>query len=62
MIYFSKGNNFPYTQAANNARLVGAEIARLIKYLVNKTSTSLSMFHLIGHSLGAHVAGYAGER
>lgn len=62
VVDWSKGNNFPYTQAANNARLVGAEIARLIKSLVNKTSTSLSMIHLIGHSLGAHVAGYAGER
>lgn len=62
LIDWSKGNQFPYPQACINAMVVGAEIARLIKYLVETNNANLSMFHLIGHSLGAHVAGYAGDR
>lgn len=62
VVDWSKGAKFPYAKASINAMVVGAEIARLIDYLVNKTSTNVSMFHLIGHSLGSHVAGYAGQR
>ncbi len=62
IVDWKSGAEFPYAQAASNTQIVGAEIAKLIKSLVQQTGANMSDFHLIGHSLGAHVAGYAGER
>ncbi|XP_045159715.2 pancreatic triacylglycerol lipase-like [Mercenaria mercenaria] len=56
------GSKPPYTQATANTRVVGAELAKLIRVLMDKTSARAEDFHLIGHSLGAHICGYAGER
>lgn len=39
---------------------VGAIIARLIDHLVNNSYVSLEDVHIIGHSLGSHVAGASG--
>ena len=52
----------PYTEAAANTRVVGAQVAKLISVIVSADQSGIDKFHLIGHSLGAHVAGYAGER
>lgn len=62
IVDWSKGSFFPYEQAVSNAHVVGAEIARLINSLINNNRTSARQFHLIGMSLGAHIAGYAGKR
>lgn len=51
-----------YNQAAANTRVVGALIAQLITSLVTLAGARITDIHLIGHSLGAHTAGYAGER
>ncbi|XP_055976302.1 pancreatic lipase-related protein 3 [Sorex fumeus] len=51
-----------YLHAVNNLRVVGAEVAYFIDVLVKKFGYSPSQVHLIGHSLGAHVAGEAGSR
>ncbi|PIK44729.1 putative pancreatic triacylglycerol lipase [Apostichopus japonicus] len=55
-----------YHKATSNARLVGAEISLLmdnIKALYpNTVAASALNYHIVGYSLGAHVAGYAGER
>ncbi|XP_075468116.1 pancreatic lipase-related protein 2-like isoform X1 [Ascaphus truei] len=56
------GNVHIYVQAANNVRVVGAEIAVLLKLFQEEFQYSASEVHIIGHSLGAHVAGEAGER
>ncbi|XP_063992113.1 pancreatic triacylglycerol lipase-like isoform X2 [Diachasmimorpha longicaudata] len=57
------GGSLPlYTQATANTRLVGLEIAHLVKHLQTNYGLDTSDVHLIGHSLGAHTAGYAGER
>ncbi|XP_071118170.1 inactive pancreatic lipase-related protein 1-like [Haliotis cracherodii] len=49
-----------YLQAAANTRVVGAVIADMIKTL-HSAGAAYSSFHLIGHSLGSHISGYAGE-
>lgn len=51
-----------YDIAAGNTRLVGAQVADLIDVLYRKFNVALNKFHIIGHSLGAQVAGFAGER
>ncbi|KAL4235957.1 hypothetical protein ACF0H5_004345 [Mactra antiquata] len=56
------GSSIPYTQATANTRVVGAVLAKLIKVLKERESARPEDFHLIGHSLGAHICGYAGER
>ncbi|GFY71072.1 pancreatic triacylglycerol lipase [Trichonephila inaurata madagascariensis] len=55
-------NGPPYEQAVANTRVIGAVVAKLIKFLRKETGISPKSVHLIGHSLGAHTAGYAGER
>lgn len=59
---WGRGSGFPYRQAVANTRVVGAEIARLVQFLVANAGASVENFHIIGHSLGAHIAGYAGQR
>lgn len=56
------GNVLPYSQATANGRVVGAEIAFLVKTMENVLGASQSSFHCIGHSLGAQICGYAGAR
>ncbi|XP_059168296.1 inactive pancreatic lipase-related protein 1-like [Physella acuta] len=62
LVDWSGGNKLPYTQATANTRVVGAQIAQLINQIIAIFSTPVKDFHVIGHSLGAHTAGYAGER
>ncbi|CAG5121725.1 unnamed protein product [Candidula unifasciata] len=63
VVDWSGGNQFPYTQASANTRIVGAQIALLVNHLIEaKVLLTADDVHIIGHSLGAHIAGYAGER
>lgn len=55
------GAGFPYTQAAANVRVVGAEVKHLISKLMVEKGASPRNFHVIGHSLGSHAAGQAGR-
>lgn len=58
-----KWRNFtPYTIATANTRVVGAELANLLKFIEKELKYDRSYFHIIGHSLGAHIAGYCGDR
>ncbi|XP_053548965.1 pancreatic triacylglycerol lipase-like [Bombina bombina] len=61
-IDWSGGSRALYTQAANNIRVVGAEVAYFINTLHNNFGYSPSNVHVIGHSLGAHAAGEVGKR
>ncbi|KAL4658864.1 lipoprotein lipase-like [Arapaima gigas] len=50
-----------YTVAAQNTKVVGENVAHFISWMQNTTGLSLENLHLIGYSLGAHVAGFAGS-
>lgn len=50
-----------YTDAVNNTKVVGKAVARVLDWLQEKQNLLLKNVHLIGYSLGAHVAGYAGN-
>ncbi|KAK7116287.1 hypothetical protein V1264_001996 [Littorina saxatilis] len=54
----AKGPN--YIQAAANTRVVGGQIASLI-LTAEQLGSAPSHFHIIGHSLGSHIGGYAGS-
>ncbi|XP_054766412.2 pancreatic lipase-related protein 2-like [Lytechinus pictus] len=50
-----------YAQSRANTRVVGRDIGKLIDRLKAVSGASYGSMHIIGHSLGAHTAGYAGE-
>uniref|UniRef100_A0A1A9X5G7 Lipase domain-containing protein n=1 Tax=Glossina brevipalpis TaxID=37001 RepID=A0A1A9X5G7_9MUSC len=61
LIDWGNGSSPPYVQAVANIRLVGAITAHVIHMIYEELSlTDLSKVHIIGHSLGSHLAGYAG--
>ena len=57
---WSHGNQAPYGQAVENTQVVGAVIHHLLRAMFAR-GLSPEHVHLIGHSLGAHIAGYAGR-
>ncbi|KPM04406.1 pancreatic triacylglycerol lipase-like protein [Sarcoptes scabiei] len=61
VVDWQKGNLPPYTQAAANSRIVGAMIGLVIRRLCQDFHLQPDRFHIIGHSLGSHTAGYAGK-
>lgn len=50
-----------YVRAAANTRLVGKQLALLLKGLQDFKGLELERVHIIGFSLGAHVSGFAGS-
>ena len=50
-----------YNQAAGNTEIVGVKLAKLLEFLVTNREAHPESFHLIGFSLGAHVAGHCGK-
>ncbi|KAL0979887.1 hypothetical protein UPYG_G00191140 [Umbra pygmaea] len=49
-----------YPDAVNHTHQVGLSVATTINWLQEEENLPLQNVHLIGYSLGAHVAGYAG--
>lgn len=49
-----------YRQAVVNSHLVGGEVAAFIRKLHNVHGVDAQNVHIVGHSLGAHVAGRTG--
>ncbi|XP_056275837.1 endothelial lipase [Pseudoliparis swirei] len=49
-----------YPDAVNHTQAVGLDIAGMLNWLQDEQQVPLEKVHLIGYSLGAHVAGYAG--
>ena len=64
MVDWEHGADNPtdYIKSATNTRVVGALLAEFMKALHNVAGANYKDIHLVGHSLGAHVAGYAGAR
>lgn len=50
-----------YPDAVNHTRRVGKSIATVLDWLQEEEQLRLEDIHMIGYSLGAHVAGYAGK-
>ena len=50
-----------YPVVMQNARVVGRQIAYLVKALNEVTGAYFKDVHVIGYSLGGQVAGYAGQ-
>ncbi|KAL1498137.1 hypothetical protein ABEB36_008986 [Hypothenemus hampei] len=51
----------PYDQAVANARVVALEIIAMIRFLKENYKLTMEQVHLIGHGVGAHIAGYVGQ-
>lgn len=47
----------PYYMAVQNARLVGLELAYLLKLLIKEFGVNPEELHFIGMGVGAHIAG-----
>lgn len=65
IIDWINGAKWPYHQSAANTRLVGAQVAQFlmtVNSVAKKTGVKRGFVHIIGFSLGAHVAGYVGRR
>ncbi|XP_056013685.1 inactive pancreatic lipase-related protein 1-like [Ostrea edulis] len=59
---WSRGTTgFSYDKSTANTRVVGATVGNMVKALKDTVNLPLNRVHLIGHSLGAHVMGYAGD-
>ena len=43
-------------------QVVGLEIGYLVNWLISDYGLNATDVHLIGHSLGSHISGYAGEQ
>ena len=64
VVDWTGGSGYPYGQASGNSRLVGVQIAELIRFLISSNSGSpgwADRFYIVGNSLGAQPAGYAGR-
>lgn len=57
----NQADNIYYLEPARYTVQVGRAVANLIDMLVDEKSADPKKIHLIGHSLGAHIMGYAGS-
>ncbi|XP_078079119.1 inactive pancreatic lipase-related protein 1-like [Mustelus asterias] len=56
------GSQCSFSQAAQNIRVVGAEVSSFLNTLKSDYNYPVSDVYLVGHSLGAHTAGETGRR
>lgn len=61
VVAWGPGAHHIYPKAASNTRVVGAVAAHLLINLRDVLGVSMELVHIVGHSLGAHVAGHVGS-
>ncbi|XP_061546351.1 inactive pancreatic lipase-related protein 1-like [Phycodurus eques] len=61
-VEWKNGVRTQYAQAANNGRVLAAQVASMMTFLMGNYKQTANKFHIIGHSLGAHVAGEIGSK
>lgn len=61
-VEWKKGVEAQYAVAANNARVVAAQVASMITFLMENYKQKADKFHVIGHCIGAHAAGEVGSK
>lgn len=62
VVDWGRGSGLMYSTAVHNTPKVGSDIARLLHSLHKRHNYDVAKVHVIGHSLGAHVAGFAGAK
>ncbi|KAL3867998.1 hypothetical protein ACJMK2_040838 [Sinanodonta woodiana] len=62
LVDWEKGAEVDYSKSTSNTPLVAAKIVKLIAVLKEQVGADPADFHIIGHSLGAHIGGYVGEK
>ncbi|XP_043267432.1 pancreatic triacylglycerol lipase-like [Venturia canescens] len=60
VVDWNAGSSKAYLAAAHLTRQVGEQLGDFLQYLKAEGNLSYANVHMLGHSLGAHVAGYAG--
>ncbi|EDV92800.1 phospholipase A1 VesT1.02 [Drosophila grimshawi] len=61
VVEWARARSFEYASSVVAVPATGAKVGEMIKYLHDKHGMSLESLMVIGHSLGAHVAGFAGK-
>lgn len=59
-VSWADSNRGLYHAASFNSRIVARQLTQFIYYLDQLFGVDLNRFHLVGHSLGAHIAGQVG--
>lgn len=54
--------DWPYFTAGMESKNIGDHVADLITMLTNCTTQTMENIHIIGLSMGAHIAGFAGKK
>ncbi|ALC45595.1 CG6271, partial [Drosophila busckii] len=61
VVDWARARSVDYASSVVAVPKVGKKVAGMINFLVSQYGMSLDNTYVIGHSLGAHVAGYAGK-
>ncbi|ESP00941.1 hypothetical protein LOTGIDRAFT_225572 [Lottia gigantea] len=61
IVNWKVGAGKAYGQSTENTKTVGEKASALIVAIKKNKAVAYSKFHVIGHSLGAHAAGFVGK-